>query len=113
MNARTIVNSYLDAFQTSGNPMDFLAEDFQFDGPLLVAKSKAEFMKGMEAMGPMKPTFEMVKQFEDGDEVCSIYNFVIGSIPVLMVEWSVVKDGKISSQRLVYDTKAFENAITA
>ena len=52
---------------------------------MLQANSKAEFLEGLAAMGPMKMKFEMLKQFEDGSEVCSIYNFLVGNTPVLMI----------------------------
>ena len=78
---------------------------------MLKANSKAEFLEGLAAMGPMKMKFEMLKQFEDGNEVCSIYNFLVGDTPVLMSEWSTIRRGKIASQRLVFDTKAFEAAL--
>lgn len=112
MSAIDTINLYLEALESGKDPFIHLADDFQFNGPLLRAKSKAEFLKGLAAMGPMQPKFEMLKQFEDQGEVCSVYNFMIGTTPVLMAEWSVVRSALIQSQRLIYDTKAFETAIT-
>jgi hypothetical protein len=45
------------------------------------------------------------------DGVCSIYDFDVetpaGSGSVVMAEWNVVRDGRIASARLVFDTAAF------
>jgi hypothetical protein len=52
----------------------------------------------------------MHHQWVDGDQVASFYDFKIetsvgaGSIP--MAEWSVVRDDKLVSSRLVFDTAA-------
>jgi hypothetical protein len=54
--------------------------------------------------------YEMHRQWVDGDAVCSIYDFKIetpagaGSIP--MAEWNTVRDGKLASARLLFDTPA-------
>lgn len=112
MSAIETVNRYMQALEGNEDPFVHLADDFQFRGPLLQANNKEEFLKGMAAMGSMSPKFEMLRQFEDKGEVCSIYHFIVGSTPILMAEWAVVKDNQIRSQRLVYDTKDFEAAIT-
>lgn len=112
MSAIETVNRYLQALEGSEDPFVYLADDFEFHGPLLQANSKAEFMQGLAAMGPMQPQIEMLRQFEEKGEVCSIYHFIVGTTPIVMAEWAVVKNERIVSQRLIYDTKAFEAAIT-
>ena len=43
--------------------------------------------------------------------MCSIYEFEVGSPATpgstLMTEWCTVRDGQLSSSRLVFDTAAF------
>ena len=55
--------------------------------------------------------YELLRQWEDDGEVCSIYNFKIetpaGAGSVLMAEWNEVSDGKLTSAKLVFDTAAF------
>jgi hypothetical protein len=55
--------------------------------------------------------YTMLRQFESGDEVVSIYEFELGppATPgtVLMTEWNTVRDGKLASARLVFDTAQF------
>ncbi len=53
----------------------------------------------------------MRRMFVEGDEVCALYDFHIetpaGAGSVYMSEWSVVRDGKLASSRLLFDTGAF------
>jgi ketosteroid isomerase-like protein len=112
MSGAEVFRSYLERF-TSGDvdgAAKLLTEDFTFAGPILQANSKAEFLAGSAGLGPIVRGYEMHYQWVDGDEVCSFYDFKVetpvgaGSIP--MAEWSVVRDGKLVSSRLVFDTAA-------
>ena len=100
MSGADVFQSYLERF-TSGDvdgAAELLSEEFTFVGPILQANGKAEFLAGSAGLQV------------DGDEVCSVYDFKIetpvgaGSIP--MAEWSVVRDGKLVSSRLLFDTAA-------
>jgi ketosteroid isomerase-like protein len=109
----SVVNAYLDAF--SGGDLDaayeLVAEDFVFRGPMLQSDGKAAFVEGSSGLRPIVRGHRMLRQFADGDEVCSIYDFDIetpaGAGSVTMSEWSTVRDGKLTSARLVFDTAAF------
>jgi hypothetical protein len=112
MSSADVYRSYLERF-TSGDvegAAELLADEFTFTGPLLQANSKAEFMAGSAALGPIVRGCDIHRQWVDGDEVCSIYDFMVetpagrGSIP--MAEWSVVRENKLVSSRLLFDTAA-------
>ncbi len=110
-----IVNRYLDAFSQGpeGAPagLALIHDDFQFDGPMLQARNKQEFIEGLASMGPMTPKINMLTQLADGEDVCSIYEFIVGeNPPVVMAEWSQVRKGKIVRQRLVYDSAQMKPA---
>lgn len=106
--------AYLDLF-TSGRrdeAFGLLADDFSFEGPLVQAKSKAEFDAGVPVeLGMMARGTNIHQSFEKGNEVCLIYDFnletPVASGSVLMCEWFQVNDGKIASSRLIFDTAAF------
>jgi hypothetical protein len=107
-----VFRNYLERF-TAGDAegaAEFLADKFTFDGPVLQANGKAEFLAGAANLGPIVRGCEIHHQWVDGDHVSSFYDFKIetpagaGSIP--MAEWSVVRDGKLVSSRLVFDTAA-------
>jgi hypothetical protein len=110
MSNADVFQSYLERF-TAGDvegAADYLVEDFSFEGPLLRANSRADFLAGASQLAPIVRGCEMHRQWVDGDQVCSIYDFKIetplgaGSIP--MAEWSVVRDGRLVSSRLLFDT---------
>ena len=62
-------------------------------------------------MKSLVDVYRMLRQWEDGDEVCSVYEFNIKSPiargSVLMCEWTTVRDGKLAASRLVFDSAAF------
>jgi hypothetical protein len=112
MSNAAVFHAYLERF-TAGDVQgasEFLVEDFKFEGPVLTANDRAEFLAGASGLGPIVRGCEMHRQWVDGEEVCSVYDFKIetavgaGSIP--MAEWSVVRDGKLVSSRLLFDTAA-------
>jgi ketosteroid isomerase-like protein len=107
-----IFRTYLERF-TSGDVEgagELLADEFAFNGPILQARDKAEFLAGSTAAAAMARGCTIHHQWVDGDDVCSIYDFEIetpagtGAIP--MAEWSMIRDGKLVSSRLLFDTAA-------
>ena len=112
MSAAEIFRTYLERF-TSGDTAgaaELLTDDFRFHGPFLQSEGKAAFLEGSAQLGPIMRGAEIHRQWQDGDEVCSIYDFKIetpageGSIP--MAEWNSIRDGKLASGRLIFDTAA-------
>ena len=111
--AAETVNEYLDAF-TSGNleqARELVAEDFSFTGPMLQAEGRDAFFEGAEALAPIVRGYRMLRQWVDGDDVSSVYEFNVetpaGSGTVVMSEWNRVENGQLQSARLVFDTAAF------
>ncbi len=101
----SVFNAYLDAAYA------LIADDFVFEGPMLQSVGKAAFVAGSRGLQPIARGHTLLRQFEDGDEVCSLYDFNVetpaGSGSVTMAEWNVVRDGRLASARLVFDTAAF------
>jgi SnoaL-like domain len=114
-----VFRSYLERFTAGdvGGAAELLADDFTFAGPMLQASGKAEFLAGSSGLAPIVRGYTMHRQWADGDDVCSIYDFEIetpagtGSIP--MAEWSVVRDGRLVSSRLLFDTAAMTSLMPA
>ncbi|WP_194905920.1 nuclear transport factor 2 family protein [Catenulispora rubra] len=110
MDASELFRTYLDRF-TSGDTAgaaELLTDDFRFHGPILQSEGKAAFLAGSAQLGPIMRGVRIHRQWQDGDQVCSFYDFKIetpagaGSIP--MAEWNTVRDGKLASARLIFDT---------
>jgi ketosteroid isomerase-like protein len=110
MSAADVFSEYLDRF-TSGDitgAATLLADDFSFHGPMLQAESKAAFVDGASGLAPMVRGNQMIRQWVDDDQVCSIYEFKLetpaGAGSITMTEWATVRDGKLASARLIFDT---------
>ena len=111
--AAQVFEQYLNAFTSGdiGAAKELVAEDFSFNGPMLQANNKETFFAGAAGLKSMVDGYRMLRQWEDGDEVCSVYEFKIKSPvargSVLMSEWTTVRDGKLAASRLIFDTAAF------
>ena len=110
--AREIGERYFDAW-TSG---DFasargqLHDDLSFKGPIESFGSADEFIASISQVAAgLLDHADKKKVFEDGDDVCIVYDFVtktpIG--PSLTVEWYRVRGGKIAEIRAVFDAHPF------
>ena len=113
MSNAQVFESYLDRF-TSGDvagAAELLDESFVFRGPMVQTDNKADFLASTGALVPIARGYEMRRIWTDGDEVCAIYDFLVetpvGSGAILMAEWSEIRDGKLQSSRLVFDSAAF------
>lgn len=115
-----VMNEYLDAF-TSGpdggeKARGLLADDFEFHGPMLQTSGVDEFLEGASGLGPIVRGYRMIKQVEDGNDVISIYDFLIGApgqddVAITMSEWATVLDGKLTRSVLLFNVKDFEAAM--
>ena len=113
MSIEQTFESYLDRF-TSGDvngAAELLDESFRFNGPIVQADNKTDFLASTEGLVPIVRGYTMRRVWADGDEVCAMYDFHVetpagsGSIP--MAEWSVIRDGKLVSSQLLFDTATF------
>lgn len=112
MSNAEIYRSYLRLF-TSGDKAgaaELLTDDFRFHGPMLQSEGKAAFLEGTESLCPIMRGADVHRQFEEGDEVCSVYDFKIetpaGVTSIPMAEWTTFRDGKLAAARLFFDTVA-------
>ena len=117
--ASKVFNDYLTAFESGDmeRARSLAAENFSFVGPTLQVEGKDAFFEAASGLSSILKGHTILKQFEDGDEVCSIYDFEIetpaGSGSVTMSEWCTVRDGRLTSARLVFDTAAFNALMPA
>jgi ketosteroid isomerase-like protein len=115
--ALEIVNRFYDA--TSGRRVEELhglvADDVSFAGPLMQASGAAEYVAMNEQLLGFHEQTRMLRQFEAGDDVCSIYELEMrtpagGGLGLTIADWIEVRDGKIASQRILFDPRAFADA---
>src|SRR5258706_282997 len=111
--AASLVTQYLTAFYAG----DFdraratVAQDFSFQGPFLQVQGRDAFFAGAQGLQPIVRGHRLLRQWVDGDEVCSIYDVTFetpkgtGSVP--MSEWHTVRDGRLAAARVLFDAAAF------
>ena len=108
-----MVNEYLAAFWSGDfdKARSLVADDFSFQGPLAQADNKETFFASAAPLAPIVRGCRMLRQWEDGDDVCSVYEFKlatpVGAGTVLVSEWNTIRNGRLASARLMFDTAAF------
>ncbi len=116
--ALKIVDEFYDA---TNNRKDvkatamLITEDISFVGPLMQTSGAKEYLALLEKFLPSHVETRMVKQLEDGNDVCSIYDLVLKTptgetITIPMVDWLQVSNGKVAKQRIYYDPREFAKA---
>lgn len=114
MRNRDVFTAYLNAF-TAGDldtARQYIADDFDFQGPIVQATGKQAFFDNISPdLVAMTRGFELLRQFEQDDEVISIYEYQIetpaGQGAIFMMEWCTVKNGQLAASRLVFDSAQF------
>jgi len=113
MSNSDIFTSFLEAFTSGeiGTALNMITDDFTFSGPILQAEGKDAFAEGAQMAAAVATGFTMHRQVEQGDNVVSMYDFELGAPAsvgkVTMTEWNTIRDGKIASSRVFFDTAEF------
>jgi ketosteroid isomerase-like protein len=116
MTADEAVARYYDAWQhKQGDLSDVpLAEDFQFVGPVASFDNAEGYRAMAREAGQTVTSFEVRRQFAEGDTVCSIIDWEM-SIPgtgrMTSAELLEVIDGIIVRGELIYDGVALGRAM--
>src|SRR5919198_1662611 len=112
------VGLYYDAWQTKKGDMSSvpLAENFEFLGPVASFDSAEGYRAMAREAGQAVTSFEVRRQFVDGDTVCSIIDWEM-AIPgvgrMTSAELLEVKDGQIVRGELIYDAEELRRAMAA
>ncbi len=105
------VNRFMQSQDTS-----LLAEDFKFIGPVDQTSGIEAFLKLNQSFFPMVTGLRMLRQFENGEDVCSLYQVDVkpskgNSFTLQIADWVVVKNGKMVEERLFYDAREYAAAV--
>ena len=92
-----------------------VSDDVTFAGPLMNATGSKEYVAMNEQLLGFHSGTKMLHQFENGDDVCSIYELSVttpagGSLTLPIADWITVKNGKIAAQRIYFDPREFAPA---
>ncbi len=115
--ALDVVNQYYDLLNNKNfiSLKDLLSEDMSFIGPLVQRSGASEYLEALKRLFKFHKKSQMLKQFESGDDVCSIYDLIMykpagGSLSVTVADWIRVVDGRIIDQKIYYDPREFVKA---
>lgn len=92
-----------------------VSADMKFVGPLMQTEGAAEYVAMSEQLLGFHAGTRMLHQFEDGDDVCSIYDLDMKTpaghaLTLTISDWIRVGGGKIVSQRIYFDPREFAQA---
>ena len=106
-----IVNRYTQAFDEHdmATVESLLAEEFEFDGPLMTATSRQEFFEQLARFDLTAKTV-VRQQIATGSTVARLVDFEMtapAQVTIPIAEWLEVEDGRIVSAKLFYDPSLF------
>ncbi len=108
-----LVVTFLNAFMSGDTETAerLVGDDFSFRASLREGVGdRAAYFAGAKAKAKYIEDFRVLRQWEDGDDVSTLYELDIrtpqGSATVPMSEWHTVRDGKIGSTFMVFDGDA-------
>ena len=118
MTAQETVTRYYEGWQKKyGDLADVpLADDFQFTGPVASFDSAEGYRAMAREAGQAVTSFEVRRQFVDGDTVCSIIDWemaIPGVRRMTSAELLEVRDGQIARGELIYDAEELRRAMAA
>ena len=113
------VNLYLDLTSSAAADLpraaELLSDDVVFTGPLMSTTGKDAYVALLEQFLPAHVSTRILRQFADGDEVCSIDELTVrtpsgDTVTLSMAEWFTLRDGRIAEHTLFYDPRDFAAA---
>jgi len=116
-NAIEIANRFYELCNTSQGEgfAQLVHKQIEFHGPVMRLSGAEQYIAAVGPLLKFHKGMRMLKQFEDGDEVCSIYEMTLGTpaggtLTLEFADWIRVADGQIVGQKLYYDPREFMKA---
>jgi hypothetical protein len=107
------VRAYLEAFYSGdfSAARRLLADNLSFAGPFVEADNADAFLASAQPLRAMVRGHRILAQWEDGDQTSTWYEMNLNTPhangSVLVSEWNTVRDGRVATANLVFDTAAF------
>jgi len=105
MTNQEIVTKFLNGFnhpEQMQASLDLLAEDYQFQNPMVQLQTKAEFIALAKEIGKVLTGIHVIRMAENGEWVAVFYEFT-AALPNTATEWFQIKGGLIQASHLIYD----------
>lgn len=95
---------------------DLISDDVKFIGPIDQANGRKEFLDLQERFQPVFGGLEVLQQSESNGDVHSVYELKLNlpngkTLSMETAEWDKVEDGKITQQKIYFDTHKFMSAM--
>jgi len=103
-----IAVAYLEAFgrQDMTAAARFIAEDITFESPRVTLTGVEPYLAAVGEFAKAVTSVEIIAAFGDGDRALVLYDMKTGPFGTIRAaDYFVVRDGKIISEVLVFDTK--------
>jgi ketosteroid isomerase-like protein len=107
--AAALAATYFRAWQDRdfGLYRSVLAEDVTFDSPMGQARNADECVQGIKGLSQIVTSIVIRRVFVDGDDVTTWFELHTSATPepLLVANWSHVRDGKIAAIRVAFDPR--------
>jgi len=80
----------------------YVSDDMTFEGVLGSRNGAKAYFTDMKQM---KLKYDILKAFEEGNDVCLLYNLHMGKLVLFGCGWYHLKEGKINSLKVVFDPR--------
>lgn len=115
--ALEVVNRFYDVCnnQNGKGLQELIVDNVTFEGPLMKMTGAKEYIAKVGSLLQFHKGMRMLKQFEDGNHVCSIYEMALGTpaggtLTLAFADWIWVSNGRVAEQKLYYDPREFSKA---
>jgi hypothetical protein len=81
---------------------DYLSDNLMFIGVFGSSDGAEPFLRDMERL---RIKFDIARLFGDGEDICVFYNLITSGITLFASGWFQVREGKVSSVRIVFDPR--------
>ncbi len=82
----------------------YLADDVTFDGPINHSRGKQEYLAGLSAFAQHASGLKIIAVLGDAEQAMMMYELTGPLGPATYVERLTFRDGKIQTDRLVFDS---------
>jgi hypothetical protein len=112
-----VVDRYLDSFYRGDfdTARTLLSNDLSFKGPFVQVDGADRFVASADGLRQIVRGHRTLRQWQDGNEVSTLYQMQLetpaGKGSVLVSEWNTVREGKVASAVLVFDTAEFQKLV--
>ena len=103
-NAKDIVLTFINALNAEdfATARNCVRDDLVFEGVLGARNGAEAYFKDMERM---RFKYKIMKAFQDGNDVCLLYDINMSGVDIFTCGWYQLEQGKIKWLKVVFDPR--------